>query len=299
MLKSKVVYAVVLLAGPLGLGCAAQGFSSSLPAWASQGAAVEVSSSVGAPDAPGSSVNAPAPASAMLSGRQLGLAMKHIGPGKQRVRPFSKLAISTKSSTLGDGGQFATPLMRSLNLRAGAGFVDFGAAATIDGARYEGQIHLKDGMFSVDWFPFNLGFHISPGVVIFKSALSASVYVPGGNSFDLGNNTFTSSPTDPVTGSASILFSHSIMPALTIGFGNMIAKAGKHWSVPLEVGAAYTGHYTAQLNLVGSACINVGCMSTGSAIVQQSLVQEQDSLNEPMKHYQLFPIFSSGVSYRF
>jgi hypothetical protein len=189
--------------------------------------------------------------------------------------------------------------MRGLNLRAGAGFIDFGAAATIDGARYEGQIHLKDGMVSVDWFPFNLGIHISPGLVIFKSALTAGVYVPGGNSFDLGEVTFTSSPTDPVTGGASLQFEHTVMPALTIGFRNMIAKEGKHWSTPFELGAAYTGHYTAQLNLQGSACINVGCLSASSPTIQQSVVQEQDSLNEPMKHFQIYPIFISGVSYRF
>jgi len=136
-------------------------------------------------------------------------------------------------------------------------------------------------------------------VVIFKSAFSASMYVPGGNTFSLGNNDYTSSASNPITGNASIGFTRSIMPALTVGFGNMITPEHKHWSMPFEVGAAYTGHYGVQLNLQGTACISLGCMSAGSAQIQQSLVQEQGDLNETMKHYQLYPIITSGLSYRF
>jgi hypothetical protein len=224
---------------------------------------------------------------------------KKISPDNKRLLPFSRLAIGIKVSTLGVGGQIAVPLTRGLNLRGGVDFFNFGASATVDGARYEGQIHLKNGQLNLDWFPFNGPIHISPGLVIFKSALSASINVAGGNSFSLGNNTFTSNPSDPINGSASILFSHSVMPSLTIGIGNMISRGSKHWSAPLEIGAVYTGHYTAQMNLTGSACITLGCMSTTSTLLQQSIADEVSGLNEPMKHYQLYPILTSGLSYRF
>jgi hypothetical protein len=227
------------------------------------------------------------------------VAKKKNSSDNKRVLPFSKLAISTKVSTLGVGAQFAVPLARGLNLRGGANFFNFGAAATLDGVRYEGHVQLKNGQASLDWFPFNGPIYISPGLVVFKSAISASVYVEGGNSFSLGNNTFTSSVTDPVTGNASILFSHTIMPSLTLGIGNMIPRGSRHWSAPIEVGAIYTGHYTSQLNLKGTACITLGCMSTSSPLIQQSITDEVNGLNEPMKHYQLFPIFTSGISYRF
>jgi len=300
MSRSKIVCFIVLLVGWGSMRAVAQ--ATSPRSVASQNAGVQVASggAGGAPTGISSSLSTPeAPAAAVVVAVPPAPIAKKNLPDKKRVLPFSKLAISTKSSTLGAGGQVATPLMRGLNLRGGADFLNFGYAIGVDGANYEGQIHMKNGQVSLDWFPFNKQFHISPGFVIFKTALSASVYVPGGNSFDLGNNTFTSSTSDPVTGTASILFSHTIMPSLTFGFGNMIAKEGKHWSVPLEVGAAYTGHYTAQLSLQGSACIDAGCMSTSSALVQQSIVQEQNGLDEPMKHYQIYPIINSGLSYRF
>jgi hypothetical protein len=221
-------------------------------------------------------------------------------PTSGSVRPFSSVAFGTSSGTLGLGGQVATPVTRWLNLRGGIDFFNYGYSLGIDGANYEGQLHLKTGRVSLDFFPFHRGFHVSPGVLIFRSAASAAVSVAGGNAFELGGNTFTSSASDPVNGSASLVFSRTVMPMFTFGFSNMIAKGRRHLTVPLELGAAYTGPYSARLNLGGSACIDqVGCMSTSTPEIQQSVVEEQREINEPMKHYQLYPIVILGIGYKF
>lgn len=220
--------------------------------------------------------------------------------GRRRVLPFSRIAIGSKSGTLGLGGQIATPLTSWLTLRGGADFFSFGLTEGIDGTNYGGQIALKSGMVSVDIFPFGHGLHISPGILIFKSSIGASMSVPGGSSFSMGDSSYTSDVNDPVTGNGSILFSRSIMPTLTLGFGNMITrKEHGHWSVPFEVGAAYTGHYTMQIDLAGSACSQGYCQSTSNATIQQSVTQEQNDMNEAAKHYQLYPIIFSGIAYRF
>ena len=218
----------------------------------------------------------------------------------QSVRPFSRIAIGSKSGTLGLGGQIATPLTRWLTLRGGADFFSFGLNESIDSVNYGGSIALKSGIACVDIFPFGRGLHISPGVLIFKSNISASMNVPGGNSFSMGDSSYTSDANDPVMGGGNIVFSRSIMPSLTLGFGNMITRKDRsHWSVPFEVGAAYTGHYTLQINLTGSACSQGVCVPTSDPSVQQSVAQEESSLNEAAKHYQIFPILSSGIAYRF
>jgi hypothetical protein len=263
---------------------------SSRIAAADEARSAEVSSSVSAADAP-----AAAPA-AVISVQQ------PVTPTRdnRRVLPFSRIAIGTRTGTLGLGGQIATPLANWLTLRGGADFFSFGLTEGIDGANYGGQIALKSGMVSVDIFPFGHGLHISPGILIFKSMIAASMNVPGGNSFSMGDSSYTSDANDPVTGNGSILFSRSIMPSLTLGFGNMITRKERgHWSVPFEVGAAYTGHYTMQINLAGSACSQGYCQSTSNASIQQSVTQEQNEMNEAAKHYQLYPIIFSGVAYRF
>jgi hypothetical protein len=217
-----------------------------------------------------------------------------------RVRPFSRIALGTSSGTVGYGGQIATPIVRWLNLRAGVDLFNFDYGLVEDGANYAGELHLKSGQVMLDFFPCHCGFHLSPGVMIFRSAASATVNVPGGSTFDLGDQTFTSDPSDPVNGSATMSFTRTMMPMFTFGFSNMIAKGRRHITVPLELGAAYTGPYSAQLRLGGSVCVQqAGCMSTNTADFQTSLTEEQREINEPMKHYQLYPIVILGIAYKF
>lgn len=215
------------------------------------------------------------------------------------VRPFSRLGVAAEFGTLGLGLQVATPLSRRVQVRGGADFLDFGDALTVDGAQYQGEAHLRSGHLSVDWYPLGGGFRISPGMLIFGSGFSASMSVAGGNTFELGPTAYTSSTTDPVHGSAAISMQHRTMPALTVGWGNLLGERNRRWSIPFEIGAAYTGHYSVQLNLAGTACTGVGCMSTSTAQVQGSVSQEQGQLDETMKHYQIYPMVATGVSFRF
>jgi hypothetical protein len=216
------------------------------------------------------------------------------------VRPFSRIAIGTRMGTLGYGAQIATPLTSHLNLRGSANFFNFGYGMGVDGADYNSELHLKSGMVSVDYYPFHSTFHISPGFMIFKSTMGGTMNVPGGNSFSLGEANYTSDPNDPVHGTGAITFGRSIMPALTIGFGNMIPRRERsHWSVPMDLGLAYTGQNSMHINLAGSACQQGFCMSTSDPNIQQNVVQEQNELNESMKRFKIYPILTTGVAYRF
>ena len=215
-------------------------------------------------------------------------------------RAFSRIAFGTKMGTLGWGGQIATPLLPHLNLRGGADFFNFGYGLASDGANYNGEMHLKSGQIGVDYYPFRrASFHISPSVLILKPTIAASMYVPGGNSFTLGGTDYMSDPNDPVQGTGRIVPSRSAMPALTVGFGNMITRRSRHWSTPIDVGAAYMGVSTAQLSLVGSACQQGYCMSVSDPEIQASVQTQQAKFNESAKKYQIFPILTTGVAYRF
>lgn len=218
-----------------------------------------------------------------------------------RVRPFSRIAIGTKTGTLGLGGQIATPLTRWLNLRGGVDVFNFGYGLTSGGTNYDAALHMKSGSISADYYPFRRGgFFVSPGVLIFKSTLAASMYVPAGNNFTENDVNYTSDPNDPVNGSGNVLFSRTAMPKLTLGFGNMIKRReNQHWSVPVELGAAYTGHYTVQFNLAGSACQQGFCQSVNNPSIQQNVTQEQNKISEEAKHFQIYPILTTGISYRF
>jgi hypothetical protein len=215
------------------------------------------------------------------------------------IRPFSTVAVGFQITSLGAGFQVATPLSRNFNLRGGANFFSFTYDFGTDGADYNFDLQLRSGQASLDWFPFRGSFHVSPGLIVYKSQLSGTATMPAGKSFLLGSESFTSSPTDPVHGDASLTFSRSLMPLLTFGLGNIIPRSGRHWSAPVEVGVAYTGHTSVALNLQGTACTQYGCLSTSDPRIQQNIVNEQNNLNESIKRLQAYPILSTGVAYRF
>src|ERR1700722_11614278 len=69
-----------------------------------------------------------------------------------QVHPFSTFALGIKAGTLGAGAEVATPLSRSLNLRAGANFVQFQYSFAIDGINYRTGVSYSSGQMSLDWF---------------------------------------------------------------------------------------------------------------------------------------------------
>jgi hypothetical protein len=229
------------------------------------------------------------------------LAPKPQSDDDRRILPFSRIAFGTKTGTLGLGGQIATPLTRWLNLRGGFDLFNFGYSLTNSGTNYYSALHMESGEVSADFYPFHRSsFHVSPGLLIFKSRLSASMLVPGGNTFSENDVDYTSDPSDPVTGSGTAHFGRTVMPAFTMGFGNMIKRREhSHWSVPVEVGAAYTGQNTVNFGFAGSVCDSDGCGSVNDPSVAQNVNAEQNKINEEIKRFKIYPILTTGVSYRF
>jgi hypothetical protein len=221
-------------------------------------------------------------------------------PDKLQVHPFSSFAIAAQAGSLGAGLQAATPLSRSLNLRIGANFIDWKYAFNIDGINYATSINFRNGQASIDWFPFHGGFHISPGVLYFRDGLSGSALVPPGQPFTLSNTSYINSVDDPVGGTASVDYSHNFAPTLMFGMSNIIPRNGRHFSMPLEFGAAYTQAPLMNVILAGTACTVQGCFNAGTdPDTQANLKQEISDINQTVKKIPIFPIVSLGFAIRF
>jgi hypothetical protein len=213
---------------------------------------------------------------------------------------FSAIAVAPRVSSLGPGVDLATPLSRSFNLRAGASLFNFSYSFRTDGMNYYTSMNLRSGQLSLDWFPTHKSFHISPGLVYSTNNLDGRIEIPVGQSFELGGRSFTSSANDPVHGTVSVLYPRKIAPSLTIGFVNMIPRTGKHFSFPVDLGAAYTDVPKINLTLIGTACIKARCFDLSKYTeTQTGLQQEMYDINETLKRIPVYPILSAGVSYRF
>lgn len=219
---------------------------------------------------------------------------------KLKVHPFSTFALGIRAGTLGAGAEIATPLSRSLNLRASANYMSFRYSFRIDGINYYTRADFRSGQLGVDWFPFHGGFHISPGFMYFQTGLSGAAKVPPGQSFTLDKTTYINSVDDPVSGNASVVYGRHYAPVVTFGFTNIIPRNGKHFSMPFEIGVAYTHAPVMDVQLAGTACTNQGCFNAGTdPDTQANLKQEVNDINDTVKQVVVYPIATLGIAVRF
>lgn len=220
-------------------------------------------------------------------------------------RPFSKIAAGVTVSPLGIGVGAATPLTRSINLRAGWNVFSYSLTGTTDGANYSGKLNLHSFQASADWFPWwRKSFHISPGLLFNnQNRVRATGGISGGQSFTLNDVNYYSDPADPVSGAGSVTF-RTAAPMLTVGWGNWVPRRErKHFSFPFEIGFAYTGDPSIKLNLAGSVCedprgINCSTIATDPS-VQANIAGQIRKLQNDLDLIRFYPIISGGVVYKF
>ena len=220
------------------------------------------------------------------------------------VRPFSRLALGAKIGILGIGAQAATPLAPRLNLSGGANFFSYTDKLTSDGIHYDANLRLRSVEASLDWFPFGNAFRLSPGALLYNgNQVAGTANVPGDTTFTLNDVNYLSSASDPVSGTGSVKFNKAA-PKLTFGFGNMLPRSGRHFSVPVELGFAYVGDPKVALNLSGTACYTYQgapyCedVATDPTIHANVLAQQKKIANDAAVA-RFFPIVSAGFAYRF
>ena len=122
--------------------------------------------------------------------------------------------------------------------------------------------------------------------------MTANASVAGGQTFDLDGTTYASDPNNPVTGKGKIDFK-KVAPTFTLGWGSLLPRSGRHWSIPFEIGAAYQNAPRATLSLSGGACDSTGlnCRDINSNPTVLSNVQaEQAKLNKDMSPFKLLPV---------
>lgn len=218
------------------------------------------------------------------------------------VRPFSRLALGAKVGILGVGAQVATPLTARMNLSGGANFFSYTDKLTSDGIHYDANLRLRSAEASLDWFPFGNAFRLSPGALLYNgNQVTGNAGVPGDTTFTLNDVNYLSSSSDPVSGMGSVKFNKAA-PKLTFGFGNMLPRSGRHFSVPMELGFAYIGEPKVVLNLKGTACdpTGVNCRDVATTPqIQANLVGQQNKLQNDISPARFFPIVSVGFAANF
>jgi len=218
------------------------------------------------------------------------------------ARMTSRVGIGIKVSLLGAGIDVATPITHRTNLRVGFNAFSYARGFDSDGIHYRADLNFRSAEAHFDWFPFAGGFHLSPGVMVYNgNQIKANAAVGGGQQFSLGDVTYMSDTTTPVTGTGKLVFNKAA-PTFLLGWGNLLPRSSRHFSVPFEFGVVIQGSPQASINLMGTACDVSGanCRDiAGDPSIQSNIQAQQKKLNDDMAAFKVYPVVSLGFGYKF
>ena len=231
-------------------------------------------------------------------------------------RPLSRLAFGTEISSLGFGLTTAVNVTRHVDVRATGNFFNYSTTFNSNGFNADAKLSLASARASVDYYPFHWGLRLSPGILFYnQNGATASAPVTPGSSFTLNDQTFYAATPNAALGRTALSGTGSVglnatKPAFTMttGIGNLMPRSGRHWSIPFEIGAAFTGSPTANMSLTGWACYdqaqtmctNVADPTNPIAVLIQSDLQSQlVKWRNDLDELKVYPIVSTGVVFNF
>jgi hypothetical protein len=218
--------------------------------------------------------------------------------------PFrhSRIGIGVKMSSLGAGIEVATRVTERSNLRTGFNIFTYDRPFETQGITYDGEFDLRSAQVNYDWFPFRGAFHLSPGVLIYNAnRVMAHLSVPSGQVFSLDHFTFRSDPKDPIRGEATITF-QKVAPAFLLGWGNLIPRKPRRFSIPFEFGFVYHGQPSLAFGLTGKGCDlkGRGCRSINADPQgQRDIDDERQRIKGDISVFRFYPIISAGFAFNF
>lgn len=223
------------------------------------------------------------------------------GPRQAKRGEAGLIGVGVRLSTLGAGAEVGVSLSNRLNVRGGVNIFQYNRGFNYNGITYKGQLNLRSGEAHLDWYPLGHTFHLSPGLLVYNgNGATATANVPGGSTFTLGGTTYTSDPTNPITGTGKLDFMKAA-PTVMFGFGNLVPQ-NRHFTFNSEMGVVFQGSARTKLNLTGGACDASGLNCVNAATdptVQANVVAEQNKVNNKLSPFKYYPVVSFGFGYRF
>jgi hypothetical protein len=217
------------------------------------------------------------------------------------------VGIGVKFGTLGIGFQGAVAVASHLNVRGGFNTFNYSTTLTQSGTSFDASLALQSAEVNLDLLVGG-GLRLSPGVLLYNNNhLDATLSVPGGSTFSIGDQTFTSLAAAPIGGAASMTFS-KFSPMLAIGFGQLVPRSGRHFSMALDLGVVFEDAPTVAMTYSGTGCLvttpalpaALACKPINTqANIVTNIAAEQQKVSDAVSVFKYYPVLSLGFGWRF
>lgn len=209
------------------------------------------------------------------------------------------LGVAGKISSLGYGLEADYVLSDRFSVRGQFNQYDYDDTFEEDGIDYDGTLDLSTFGVLLDWHPFGGGFRVSAGGFNVDNELSG--VGSGAGTYHIGDTTYTVDENDDLEVNALIELGDGFKPYLGLGWGNSPSNKGG-LLLSFDVGILFQGSPSADLEVTGTATDE----GTGLTVdfstdptVQEEVRKEEQNLEDEVKDFDLYPVISAGIGWRF
>ncbi len=203
-------------------------------------------------------------------------------------------AVGGNVGTLGLGAELTAGLGPQVNLRVGAHAGSYDDRRVADDIEYDATADVRAGTALLDWHLGGSSFRLSGGAVFNGNEVEGESLRPASGFYQIGDAQVPVALLGTLRGKVEW---DSVAPYAGLGFGNPFGGDGG-WSFALDLGVIFQGEPQVTLTPVfspGSPLDN----PVGRALLRIQLDEEERNLEEEFADFDLYPVVSFGVSYRF
>jgi hypothetical protein len=196
-------------------------------------------------------------------------------------------SLGAAASTLGFGAEAGYDFNDRFGVRLGGYAFSIGQDGVESGINYDGDLDLSNVGAYLDFHPFAGAFRVSGGWFSTDNGLDVLGQPGAGDAYNIGGVTFTAAQVGTLRATADLGTS---APFLGAGWLWGRSNGGLAWS--LDLGVLFQDSPDIELTSTG------GTLSTDPALLA-AIADEEAELEADLDQYELYPVASFGLSYRF
>lgn len=206
----------------------------------------------------------------------------------------AEVGIAGTAGTLGIGAELSFDVSRQIQGRLGIHGYNYSDRREESGIEYDAEANLLTATGFVDWHPGGRGFRLTGGLVYNGTDVTGRSVTPASGFYDIGDVLVPAALLDGLN--ADVDFD-PIVPYAGLGWGRA-PGSGSGFGVTLDLGVMFQGEGEVTLTPripAGSPLNNPQARQA----LQILLDREEQELQDEVDDYDLYPVVSLGISYRF
>jgi len=203
------------------------------------------------------------------------------------------VSIGVRASTLGVGLEANKAYGEHLNFRLAYHYFETSEEVNDGSTLYTGDLELSNGGLFTDWHPWTSGFRLTGGVMLNNNEVTLQAK-PQAATIDIGGTQYNISG-GRLDGRIDF---DTVAPYLGLGWGRAVARSSR-WGFLIDLGVMFQGSPNVELTPSGTITAGGVVVPINSPQLTQSIQNEINTVKSDVEDFDLYPVLSLGLTYRF